>query len=296
MKITNYYQLPRAYVNGVKIVSEERVPIPFEYDYSVSDLLRPPRVAVLTNRWKDKLTHDAHDMRSLVMGTAFHSIMERGARETFTFWEAIIEEPMKAAIEVEGRSYVVCGIPDLFETDTGELWDWKTCKVFKFQKQDFLDWERQLNLYAWILRQNNHTVGGLNVLANITDWNPQAAKMKGVPPTAITELKVELWPEDYTVSFLIDLITKRLDAEEKLPLCTDEERIAQPEKFAVRKEGAKRASRIFEDPIDASIYAVQKGDDYVVETRPGVQVRCEKFPCPVRNVCDQYKQIKGESS
>jgi hypothetical protein len=69
--------------------------------------------------------------------------------------------------------------------------------------------------------------------------------------------------------------------------CTPEEMWEKQEKFAVMKEGGKRAKSVHDTRQEAEIALPAKG--YFIEHRPGERTRCESF-CQVSAFCTQHQQ------
>jgi hypothetical protein len=67
-------------------------------------------------------------------------------------------------------------------------------------------------------------------------------------------------------------------------MCTDEERWTTPQKFALMKNGAKRATKLF----DIKPETVEDG--YFIEHRPAVYRRCEDY-CSVSKFCPIWSDV-----
>lgn len=287
VRLTNKLRLDPAFVEAVRETMAE-YGFDGERDFGVTTLLQPPRVAELTRQFEDQISEDVHDKRSAVFGTAFHSIMEKGARKI----GGDVELPVIASVDLDGHTYTVGGTPDHVLGDT--IKDWKTCKTWKVIQKDFNDWESQLNLYALALRQAGHEINKLQVTAFMLDWTLNAAKRnEELPPIGVVTITLPLWTYDQQVAFAQERVRLHLAARDELPLCTDEEMKRKPDQYAVTKKGSKRASRVFESFGEATEWAAKaEPDTYEIDHRPGEYVRCDKFPCPVRSVCEQYQALK----
>ena len=73
----------------------------------------------------------------------------------------------------------------------------------------------------------------------------------------------------------------------QLPICTEKERWRKDTAYAVIKKGGKRAIKLFDNEIDASIYANKNNAE--VEVRYGEDTRCLGY-CPVNQFCSYYKE------
>ena len=292
MKYTNQHKLHPAIVGAA--IASEGSNFPYEHDFSATQLLRPPRIEALTAYHRADIQVDVHDSMNAMFGSTFHKIMEEGSKQLPD--PKFVEHPLVASIEVEGSEFLVGGIIDLIYGYA--ITDWKTCKTSKFIYNDFDEWEKQLNIYAWIARNNRFVIKSLSVVAFMLDWNRHVAGRRGIPSHNMPELTIPLWTKEKQEGFIRERILLHMDAIEQLPLCTDEERLAKPDKYALIKSGAKRASKLFDDFAEAKDTASYENEKagrevYLVETRLGDPTfRCDKFPCPVRNMCDQYKELK----
>jgi hypothetical protein len=68
------------------------------------------------------------------------------------------------------------------------------------------------------------------------------------------------------------------------PMCTDEERWANPEQWALTKDGGKRATKLFNIKPET----VDKG--YHIEHRPAVYRRCQDY-CSVAKWCPVWSNV-----
>ena len=73
----------------------------------------------------------------------------------------------------------VNGKPDLFEINQGHLMDYKYTSVWSLiysGEEGKIEWERQLNCYAWLLRKSGYTVNKLDIVVILRDWSKYNAK------------------------------------------------------------------------------------------------------------------------
>jgi len=84
-----------------------------------------------------------------------------------------------------------------------------------------------------------------------------------------------------------------LAAMMEIPICTDEERFAQPTKWAVMKEGQKKAVKLFDNKADAEGYLWAQTDTIArklsVTERKGGYQRCLWY-CNVAKFCPHVKK------
>jgi hypothetical protein len=84
----------------------------------------------------------------------------------------------------------------------------------------------------------------------------------------------------------------KAEAGEALP-CTPEERWEGPTRFAVMKQGQKRAVRVFDTREEAEGNVTKEG--LYVEERTGSSIRCESY-CRVSSFCPQYARMRTEKA
>jgi hypothetical protein len=277
-------------------------------DYSVTGLLRPAREIMLQKRYKDEIdaapfTHDKleKNLKSF-KGTAIHNHFEYMLRR-------FMNKNRKKGYLIERRIWdringrKVSGKFDAFLN--GCLYDWKTTSVWKRIFGDWTDFEKQLNLYAYLLGICGVEVKMLSIIAWYLDWD----KMKvwndpEYPKNEIEQIVFgDLWKTADQKSFLYERIDHMKANEErpddKLDFCTDAEMWAKPTAWAVMRPGQERAvaSKGLTTKKKAEAYIKNaKQDDkdtFTVECRPGKRTKCEDF-CQAAPFCNQFKQWKAE--
>ncbi|MDD5833777.1 MAG: DUF2188 domain-containing protein, partial [Treponema berlinense] len=88
-----------------------------------------------------------------------------------------------------------------------------------------------------------------------------------------------------------DIEAAELLGDDDIEPCTAEERWADPETYAVMKNGRKSAVRVFTTLIDAENCAGELGNSHYVETRPAVSRKCGKY-CLCKDFCSFYRGNK----
>ncbi len=111
------------------------------------------------------------------------------------------------------------------------------------------------------------------------------------PESQVQVLNVPVWPDETVENYLDERLQAHLDAENELPLCTDEERWAKPERWALMKKGLKRALKLYPSEDDAT--AAVTDPKQFVEHRPGENTRCLYY-CPVAPYCSQFRRYMEE--
>ena len=180
--------------------------------------------------------------------------------------------------------------------------DYKFTKAYKYQKGDFLDWEEQLNCYAYLLRESKGIYADeLQVVMFVKDFTQGLAELqKGYPPAPSIPIPIKLWTADEQEAFIEQKVSEHQDARraaewgESLPLCTDRDRWLYEGTWAVQKHGAKRAAKT-EDTKEAAekyLKGMKNPNEYEIVLRQKPPVRCSGNYCGVAKWCDQWQADK----
>lgn len=288
MKLTNKHNLPQTFVNVLKrpTYSKGRA------NLSVTQLINSPKIVALTSKFHDELEEDVADMVWSIFGTAVHGVLEHGKDDSH-----VIEERLHAQVD----GWNISGAIDLqIKNEDGSIGirDYKTTSAWAVMN-DKIDWEYQLNLYAFLVERVKGTpVSDLGIVAIIRDWSRRdAATREGYPEAPIKELPIKLWPMEQREEFVMRRIAKHsacefaMEAGESLPKCTPDEMWEKPTIWAVRKKGGVRAKSLHGTEAEANAAVEKLGRDYEVELRPGERTRCANF-CPVNNYCQQWRDYQ----
>lgn len=261
-------------------------------DYSVTELLSPPRVQRLRKLYRAQMKQDVSQMLWQLMGSALHVVAERGQAEGH-----ITEERLFTVIE----GMTISGAIDLQrdEADGITISDYKFTSAWAVMNEK-PEWEQQQNIYAWLVRrEKKRDVKGVQIIALIRDWNRrEAERREDYPKAPIQVINLRLWSHEETEQFVRSRIaahnTGKLAVafDEELPLCTDEDRWVRETKFAVMKQGRKRAVKLFDNEADAEQFAEQEKG--YVERRNGEAIRCAGDYCGVSQWCSQYRAENAE--
>ena len=284
MKLTNIHNIPETFVNVLKRPTYSKG----KANLSATQLLNSPKIVALTKKFEDEIEQDVSDMVWSIFGTAIHGVLEHGKDDNH-----IVEERLHAEI----GGWKISGAVDL-QIVTGEntvsIRDYKTTSAWAVMNEK-IEWEQQLNIYAWLVEANKRVVvDSLGIVAIIRDWSRrEAAKNEDYPQSPVKELPIKLWSYEDRQNFIEDRLVAHseaefaLDADEDLPDCTPEEMWEKPSVWAVRKVGNVRAKSLHntEEEANAALEAAGKG--FEIEYRPGERTRCANF-CPVSNWCQQW--------
>ena len=282
MIITNKLNLPQAFV---EIAKRDYIYEPNEY--RVTSLLKGVRETILERRYNDKIERDVSDMIWLLFGTAVHSILEHHQEGN--------NEIKETRVKVNIGNYILSGQFDLYNADTQTITDYKTCSVWKAMFADYEDWKRQLLIYAYMMRAIGFPVRQGEIIAIMKDHSKAQAKYKqDYPEYPVKKLVFKFTEKDFQEieKWLQNKFAEIAEAEklpdDKLPICTLEERYNSGDKFAVMRKGRKTALRVFDSRKEAEEWMRNNGGDYI-EERHGEDKKCADY-CAVCEFCNYYKQ------
>ena len=293
--ITNNKGFPEALVKAVTNDTYSRGTA----DRSVTGLLAPPRQAALIERHDGMISEDVSERTFALYGQLVHLLLERAGEQSRN---AINEERLYAEVggwTISGQTVT------LTLTEDQRSWiisDYKFVTAYKFKRSysgELVipeDYEKQLNLYSHLLRENGFKVDGLKIVAIYRDWSKLEAKRdKNYPQLGAETHDIPLWSEDKAKAFMEERVRLHQAAENDLPECDASERWAKPDRFALMPTAKSvRARKLFDSRVDATTWAAanKMKPGFVVDHRKGANVRCENY-CPVSEWCDQLKILNA---
>jgi hypothetical protein len=271
MRITNKHGLPDAILKAVEI-DEHR-----QADVSVTGLINPVQMSVLTKQHWDEIEADCADRIWLLLGKSVHYILEKACPSEVT--ELYLEH------EIDGVK--VSGSVDNYHRASRLVSDYKVTSVFAVKDNVVKpEWEAQLNLYAYLLAMSGEKVDRLQIVAILRDWSETQAMRSDYPQSAVVVLPVRLWSraeQDQYIRERVALWVKGMAGD--YPPCTDSERWAKQPTWACTKKGNKKATKLFDLEAPAVAWAATQKDMEVIY-RPGEQTRCVRY-CGARKFCKQ---------
>jgi len=290
LKITNKHNVPETLVALASrdYYSKGRA------DYSVTEIISPPRIQRLRREHHENMEQDVSDMLWQLLGSALHVVAERGAADNHITEERIIADigdvKLSGAIDIQKVTPEGIIITDYKFTSAWAL------------RQDKPEWEAQQNIYAWLVEKvKGQKVIGVQICALIRDWSRREASVKADYPQApIQVLELPLWPLEKTEEYIKERIEAHRmskvqdDWGDELPPCSDDDRWVRETKYAVKREGRKTAIRVFDTQHEADELA-EKEKGYV-EVRKGEAIRCTGNFCGVAQWCNQYQQSLKEAN
>ena len=283
MKLTNKHNLPGPIYS--KVLSGMR---PNPPRYGLTTLLRPAHMVALEIKHWDELEADAMDHVWRLFGSAIHQMIAVDDEKT------ILREHLLETI-VDGVT-VRTAVDRLWrDGPRNVLTEFKTTSVWSvvFGKPE---WEQQLNLQGAVLMANGRRADKMEVVALLRDFSARDAKYDSQKPqTPVVRVEVETWAPERADKFLRDRVAAHKSARNgSIGECSDEERWAKPDTYAVMKPGRKSALRVLPSHAEAATWGnLNALGQFTIEHRPGENTRCERY-CPVSLFCDQFKQLKQE--
>ncbi len=284
MKITNKHNVPETLV----ALASRDYYSKGKSDYSVTEIISPPRIQRLRRLHHEEMEQDVSDMLWQLLGSALHVVAERGVAEGHITEERLITEVdgvrLSGAIDIQK-----------VESDGVIITDYKFTSAWAL-RQDKPEWEAQQNIYAWLVETvKGQKVKGIQICALVRDWSRREASVKpSYPQAPIQVLELPLWDSSYTEQYIKERIEAhrmskvQADWGDELPPCSDDERWVRETKYAVMREGRKTAIRVFDTQHEADELAIkEKG---YVEIRKGEAIRCTGNFCGVAQWCSQYQR------
>jgi PD-(D/E)XK nuclease superfamily protein len=282
--------------------------------FSATDLVSAPRLLRGRRAWEDQIVQDVGEGLKMFVGRAVHAYMHSRSRA-----ETLSEERMAVVLTVDGKPVVITGQVDSYEEAGGGLVkDWKTTSVWSWKlgdKQAKPEHERQLNIYAWLLREHGFSVGLGEVAEFYLDWKKseaRRAKAGQYPPCGQVTWATPIWDYEDQLAYVTERarlhLRYRESDPESVPVCDAEERWQRPGAFKCKRTGMKKALNggVFEVPDyasagDAHTAAMVKlrefkaedpkrSDDYFVDIVMGRDVRCADF-CDLRYLCSHGRTV-----
>ena len=291
MPLTNKMNLPQPFVDAATSDHEYS-----PHRYSVTELLGGTCEAVLKRRHAGEATEDVSDRLWALLGTAVHKVLESAQSSP----EQHQEQWLCVPIDNDGERYELSGIFDLYDESTGTVTDWKVTGTIKWQKQEFDDYRLQILIYCWMLRTKGYKADNGEVVMMLRDWSkPKSRFDSEYPQCQVQKVSWSFTDNDFeeVERYILDWFTN-VEKQEKLKdseltPCSPENRWHRDDKWAVVKNGVKRATRVLDDNDDAATLceklSEKSGKPYHVEYRKGEDVRCEMY-CSVSFACPFFQK------
>ena len=319
-RIIDTFGLPEAVVNAVKNDQYDRGQ-PLEGTvgiYTPSSMSTPPQVAELYRQYDDEIEEEAVTRVWSLLGSSVHNILELGAEHA---GDEYAEERMFAKLDVPAYGiYTISGMIDNRAPLEQAINDYKVTSVWTIINGGRDEWIDQLNIYAWLIRQNGGEVERLRIYALLRDWSwREALKSDRYPSTPIIEWPIIRKNDDMIEAHMRARIAVHEDARSgRIEPCSEEDRWAKEPTYVIRKVGRKTAVKVDRDLENLERWAEKKGivvtnhdlqsgfgiDETVFDefadgaehyliVRLGEQIRCARY-CSVVQYCEQAKELNVE--
>lgn len=267
-------------------------------DYSVTEILDPPRIVHLNKRHYHKVPFEIDRNLASYMGTAIHDYTEKMLRKKHPELYVLEERLSKTVL---GRK--ISGAYDILYLPNENMYDIKTSKPQNLIFNDRKKWTEQQNIYRLLLKENKGIkVKKLNII--FWSWIWEKYKMmqnKAYPRARIIEIKLPVWSYKRTAEFLKERVQLMIDHENirdaQLPYCTEYDYWGDPDKFAVHRHDRKNALRLLPTQDAAFAWMQNYCDEaelpiskFFIQCRPAERKRCDQGWCRIRKWCNQYTE------
>ena len=272
MKLTNNYGAPDSIVDAIRNDPYTKDGA----DFSVTELIKPPQIRRLWQDYEDEISVDVREEVWKLLGKGVHSAIE----------QADSEGTKEQRFHAEHDGVTISGAIDLVGDD-GSVTDYKVTSTYSVQKGLKEDWEKQLNLYAWLLRQNDITATKLNIVCICRDWVRSRVGKYNYPESMVVVLSVPIWRDGRQDDYVDQRI--RVHTQEATIPCTPEERWARGAYQVNPTHSGGGKPRSFDSLQEATNYInKQKTGSYSIVDGNAKYIRCEGW-CEVADFCPQWK-------
>lgn len=211
MKLTNKSNLPQALYDAVLNDAYSKQGA----DFSITELLKPPRQRALQIKHFDEIEEDVEDRLWALYGQVAHLILERANRKD------LAEKRFFMSL----GNMTISGQLDTLDLESGVLRDFKFTTVWGFMRGSPIkpEWIAQLNMQLELLRQNNLDAKELQIVGLLRDYQKSKAKESRYPKNQIAILNIPLWERAQTIDFIMSRMEMHINALKELPNCDAEE-------------------------------------------------------------------------
>ena len=272
MNLTNNYGAPDSIVDAIRNDPYTKDGA----DFSVTELIKPPQIRRLWQDHEDDISVDVREEVWKLLGKGVHSAIE----------QADSEGTKEQRFHAEHDGVTISGAIDLIGDD-GSVTDYKVTSTYSVQRGLKEDWEKQLNLYAWLLRQNDITATKLNIVCICRDWVRSRVGKYNYPESMVVVLSVPIWRDGRQDDYVDQRV--RVHTQEATIPCTPEERWARGAYQVNPMHSGGGKPRSFDTMGEATNYInKQKVGAYSIVDGNAKYIRCESW-CEVADFCPQWK-------
>ena len=292
MKYTNKFEIPELLA---KALATDHYSDPDERtaDYSVTRLIAPVQEQALLRKYVDDTEiPDIMNFYHSWDGSVIHNAIEAA-------WTEEDGGFVEKRFYVDVRGVTVSGKIDRYQDD-GTLIDWKNCRVYKIQAKDFTEWERQQNLYAYILGKNDIKVEKIVIWALLKDLTKAEAEWnKKVPDNQIIPVPLRLWTETQQKEFIENAVANHEAAKEltddelyaQFP-CSRHDQWSKYKNTGIIKKGSSKSTKNFDSPEEALAFFTDSPkftkETHYLEDRYSKRTKCLEY-CSAKPFCKQFK-------
>jgi len=281
-------------------------------DYSVTDLINPPRICHLKNRHKNEIMPSLEGTISAMIGTALHEYYEKylmmwADKHDYEGYTLEGQTKHKFEVPIIGSTCprTLSGRYDILEGD--KMYDLKTAKVWKLIfDPKLVDYHEQQNIYRWLLwKVKGIEVNELNIVAVYKDWMESGPLKdpRNYPAKQMMEYQLTMWDYKDTEELIRERLQVLVNTEglsdKALPLCTRDERWErhqggeQIHYGILKNREAKRATKVVRGGTLDEAMVIARGmkgmtERSVIEVRYAKPKRCVKY-CDVNQFCNFYQ-------
>jgi len=330
--LTNKYGFPEPLLRALSFDGYEK-----RGYISVTSLIDSPKVRLIRNNFE--YYEDVSDLVWSVQGSAMHTVLER-ACEMISKYDrdnGILEPRYIAEHKMDykflghhltdnGEGVHITGTLDLlhvlkprilFDYKNTTVWKIIKCKktvdergsvIYKAGKDDVVDWQKQLNMYAHMYyKLHGIKIEKIRVIVFVKDWTAREAYKEDYPEKPVVMVDIPVYSDESIEKFIVKRIETHYAAErifntegiDAVPECTPEERWSSPPTYKIMPyEGAKRAisggvyeitSKEEENKAIAHYNALKLNDSKIFLKKVlGEDRRCENY-CPLKIHCHYFK-------
>ena len=245
--------------------------------FSVTGLIGPPQVGRLRKQHRNQIVSDVRDEVWKLLGSGVHAVLEGHG-------DGLTEQRFFA--ECDGIK--ISGAVDHIKN--GQVSDYKVTSVWSTLRGVNPNWEAQLNMYAWLMRQNDMEAKSLQIVVICRDWMKSRADQDNYPSSPIVPISIPMWSNEEQQDFITERI--RVHTAENTIECTAEERWARGAYKVVSVDDPRTtAGKRYDTIKDAAAYINKRktGHFKVVDADDVKYVRCESW-CEVADFLWQGEQ------
>jgi len=276
-------------------------------DISVTGLIDSARIKKLRKMYSHEISENASRRISALLGTAFHKLAEENSPKEWITEERFYAEVSGLMLSGQIDAVVPVPVKDARKIDPNVgkkpviIRDYKVITAYKAQS-GMKDYERQGNIYAYLLRKNGFSPISFVIEAIIKDWKESfALRDENYPQLPIQDYEYPIWSFDQSEEYIKKRLELHFPKDDTIPECSDEEMWSTDPKWEAKKKGHTRATKLFDSEREALSWIADqdhratKGttyEDWDIKQRPVERKRCEANWCNVADFCDQFKTYK----